>query len=355
MRGMGRIFKRGSVYWIAYNHRNQEFRESSQSENESAARKLLKKRIGEVATGQFIGPNEERLTFEEMADALLTDYEINKQRSIRSVRLSLKHLQRTFGLTLAFDITTDRIKKYIADRQREGAANASINRELSALKRMFKLAVESGKLRFAPHIPMLAENNARQGFVDHGVFLALREHLPAYLKDPITFLYLSGWRLGEMKALEWRDADLAGKVVRLRPEISKNKDGRILPLSGELLELIERASTRRRLDCPYLFHLDGEPVGDFKRSWATACKAAGVGKILVHDLRRTAVRNMVRAGIPDRVAMTLSGHKTRSVFDRYNIVSEADLALAAERLQQHLSEQSSARKVSPLAERRSTV
>jgi hypothetical protein len=107
MRGMGRIFKRGSIYWVAYNHRGQEHRESSQSENESVARKLLKKRIGEVATGQFIGPNEERLTFEELADALLTDYKINKQRSIRSVKLSLEHLRQAFGLMLALDVTTE--------------------------------------------------------------------------------------------------------------------------------------------------------------------------------------------------------------------------------------------------------
>jgi len=125
---------------------------------------------------------------------------------------------------------------------------------------------------------MLEENNARQGFVDHSVFLTVREHLPAYLKDPITFFYLSGWRLGEMRELEWRDVDLAGKAVRLRPEISKNKDGRVLPLSGELLEIIERAKAQRRLDCSYVFHLDGDQVGDFKRSWATACRKAGVGK-----------------------------------------------------------------------------
>jgi hypothetical protein len=146
-------------------------------------------------------------------------------------------------------------------------------------------------------------------------------------------------RLGEMKALEWRDVDLAGRVVRLRPSVSKNKDGRVLPLSRELLEIVERANANHRLDCPYVFHLDGQPVGDFKRAWATACKRAGVGKVLVHDLRRTAVRNMVRAGIPDRVAMTLSGHKPGVCFDRYNIVSEADLAAAAERLQAHLGAQ----------------
>lgn len=185
---------------------------------------------------------------------------------------------------------------------------------------MFKLAVESGRPRFAPHVPMLEENNAGQGFVDHGVFLKVRERLPAYLKDPITFLYLSGWRLGEMRTLEWRDVDLAGRVVRLRPEISKNKDGRVLPLSGDLLTIVERAKDQRTLDCPYVFHLNGQQVGDFKRSWASACKGAHVGKVLVHDLRRTAVRNMVRAGIPDRISMALSGHKSRSVFDRYNIV-----------------------------------
>src|ERR1700722_3072121 len=184
MRGMGRIFKRGSVYWIAYSYRNKEYRESSGSESESQARKLLKKRIGEGSTGQFLGPNEERVTFEDMADALVIDYEINKLRSIRSLKLSIKHLKDRFALERAIDITTDKIKKYIADRQREKAANGSINRELSALKRMFRLAVESGRIRFAPHIPMLEENNARQGFVDHGVFLVLRSHLPNYLKDP---------------------------------------------------------------------------------------------------------------------------------------------------------------------------
>ena len=99
---------------------------------------------------------------------------------------------------------------------------------------MFTLAVRAGKRSSRPHIPTLAENNTRQGFLDHTGFPTLRSNLPEYLKDPVTFLYLSGWRVSEMRALEWRDVDLAGRVVRLRPEISKNKDGRLLPLSGEL-------------------------------------------------------------------------------------------------------------------------
>jgi integrase len=142
-----------------------------------------------------------------------------------------------------------------------------------------------------------------------------------------------------MRGLEWRDVDLAGKLVRLRPEISKNKDGRLLPIDGELLEIIERAKQKQLLTCPNVFHEGGRPIGSFRKAWKTACKAAGLGGIIVHDLRRSAVRNMVRAGIHERVAMSLSGHKTRSVFDRYNIVSETDLAKAAERLQAHLKEQ----------------
>lgn len=128
-----------------------------------------------------------------------------------------------------------------------------------------------------------------------------------------------------MRALEWRDVDLSGKVVRLRPEISKNKDRRLLPLEGELVAVFARAKDLRRLDCPYVFHADGQKIGDFKKAWKTACKKAGIEGTLVHDLRRTAVRNMVRAGVRERVAMALTGHKTRSIFDRYNIVSEADL------------------------------
>lgn len=339
MRGLGRTFQRGKVWWVAYSYRGKEFRESSESESEAKANKLLKKRLGEMGKGRFIGPAEEKVTFEAMAEDFIQDYKVNGKRSGASAKLSRKHLGAFFGMDRALDITTDRIRAYIANRQEEKAANASINRELAALKRMFTLAVQASKLSFKPHIPMLEENNARQGFLDHGSFLSLRDALPEYLRDPVAFLYFSGWRVSEMRALEWRDVDLQGRVIRLRPEISKNKDGRVLALSGELLEIFERARGSRRLDCPSVFHLDGKPIGDFKKAWKNARKAAGLERTLVHDLRRTAVRNMVRAGIPERVAMSLSGHKTRAIFDRYDIVSEEDLARATEQLQNHLESQ----------------
>ncbi len=339
MRGLGRVYKRGSVWWIAYYYRGKEHRESTESDRETVAKKLLKKRLGEIGMGKLVGPVEERVTFEELSEDLLRDYQINKRKAAKIILFPIRHLKNSFTFYKALNLTTDHINEHIARRQQEGAKNATINRELAALKRMFSLAVQAGKLSSKPYIPTLEENNARQGFLDHGSFLALKESLSEHLKDPVTFLYYSGWRVSEMRALEWRDVDLAGKVIRLRPEISKNKDGRLLPIKGELLEIIERAKQKRLLTCPNVFHDAGQPIGSFRKAWKTACKAAGVAQLIVHDLRRSAVRNMVRAGIPERVAMSLSGHKTRAVFDRYNIVSEADLAKAAERLQQHLEEQ----------------
>ena len=351
MRGSGSVYLRGTTYWIRYWHRGEEYRESSESQSETIARRLLNKRIQETGKrgARFLGPSEERLRFEDLAEMFRADYVVNERRSLRRVDASLKRLRSYFGLDRAVDITADRIKSYIAARRQDGAANATINRELAALKRSFKLAVAAERLSRAPHIQMLEEHNARQGFLEHGEFVALREALPERLRDPIVFLYLSGWRVSEMKTLEWRDVDLAGNVVRLAPEKSKNKDGRILPLSGELAQLIVRAHEARRLDCPFVFHNNGKPIVDFRDAWSVACEKIGLGKRLVHDMRRTAVRNLVRAGVSERVAMALSGHKTRSVFDRYNIVNTTDLVSAMERRDNYLDTRPTDRKVVKLA------
>jgi len=358
MRGMGRTYKRGSVWWISYWHNGELHRESSQSQNdptsgrrESDATALLKRRLSEIGRGKLIGHRAEKVTFTELKADLLTDYKINDKRSTRSVKLSISHLEKFFGTDRAIEIRTDRIKTYIGQRQDAGASNASINREMSALHRMFRLSIQAEKLVYAPHVPRLEENNARQGFLDHGSFLALQQNLPEYLKDPIWFLYLSGWRKGEMQSLEWRDVDLAGKAIRLRAENSKNKRPRFLALTGELLAVIQRAQVHRRLDCRFVFHNDGQPVANFRKSWWKACIAAGLGRfeevdgkktyvgLIVHDLRRTAVRNMVRAGISEKTAMERSGHRTRAIFDRYDITSEKDQCDASEKLNRYLEAQ----------------
>jgi integrase len=353
MRGMGRIYRRGTTFWIQYSHRGRIFRESSHSDREAVARKLLKKRLGEIDMQKFIGPAEERVTFEDLAAALLTDYEVNAKRSIHAARLSVRHLRSYFGTDRAVDITTDRIRAYTLERQNEGAANGSINRELAALKRAFKLTIQAGRLSHAPHVPMLREAGPRQGFLEPADFARLRDALPEHLRDPISFLYLSGWRKTEMKTLEWRDVDMASAIVRLRRERSKNEESRILPLQGELLTIITRVHDDRRLDCPYVFHDDGAPIGDFRKAWRNALRAIGLAEVLIHDMRRSCVRNLVRSGTPEAIAMRLTGHKTRAVFDRYNITSESDLAAASARLDEYLNAcQKGAAKVSVLPVRK---
>jgi integrase len=127
-------------------------------------------------------------------------------------------------------------------------------------------------------------------------------------------------------------------AIRLRREAAKTGRGRTVMLEGDLAELIDRRWEARLFEkdgavrvVGLMFHREGEPVGDFRKAWATACEAAAVPDKLFHDLRRTAARNMVRAGVPERVAMAVTGHVTRSMFDRYNIVSEDDLRMAAQK------------------------
>ena len=191
---------------------------------------------------------------------------------------------------------------------------------------------------------MLKENNVRKGFFEHGDFLALREALPEYMKGFVTFAYKTGWRASEIESLTWAQVDLDNGIVRLEAGETKNDDARTVYLDEELQEIFQGqfdARKDRKKVLPWVFTNEAGdgPVKDFRKSWVGACKNANIGKRLFHDFRRTAVRNMVRAGIPERVAMMVSGHKTRSVFDRYNIVSDTDLRLAAQKTETYLRAQ----------------
>jgi len=349
MRGMGRLFKRGNIWWVAYSHRGREYRESSRSTREADAGRLLKKRLGEIGRGRLVGPTEERITFEDLATDFLRDRGIKGERSLRQAKARVGHLRRYFGLDRVVDITTARIRTYIEARLQEEASPATINRDLATLSRMFSLGIQAGRLGTKPHIPRLREAQPRQGFLEFGEYRAIREHLPADYRDVLDFGYYSGWRRGEILRLEWQDVDRVAREIRLRPELSKNKEGRLLPFSEPLGKLIERRWQLRVIGCSRVFHVKGRPVGDWRKTWKRACREAGLPGKLFHDLRRTVVRNLVRAGVPERVAMTMTGHKTRSVFDRYNIVSEADLKQAGVLLADHVAAQPPTPTVVPLA------
>jgi len=282
------------------------------------------------------------VTFDQLAELLLADYELNGKDSARAT-LSVNHPKASFSGVREQEINTPRIQAYIARRLAEGAANATVNRELSALKRMFNLGAKQTPpiVDRVPHIPMFKENNVRKGFFEHGDFLALRDALPEHLQGLVTFGYKTRWRVSEICALTWAQVDRKQGVVRLEAGETKNNEARTVYLDEELRQVFEFQWQRRKklgTALPYVFlNKDGsDRVKRFDKAWKKACKEARIGVRLFHDFRRTAGRNMVRAGIPERVATMISGHKTRSVFDRYNIVSDPDLRLAAQRQAEYL-------------------
>jgi len=286
----------------------------------------------------------DKVTFDELAEDFLADYRINGRKSLVRAQRSVGHLKERFAGLSASKIDTPKIKEYIEARLESGAAPASVNRELSALKRMLNLGAKCTppKIDRVPHIPMLKENNTRAGFFEHDEFLALREELPDYLKGFVTFAYRSGWRLSEIGGLTWAQIDREQGIARLNPGETKNDAARTLYFDEELRDVVERQWTARMRSeriIPYVFpnKAGTDRIKNFRDSWKAACARAKIGKKLFHDFRRTSIRNMVRAGIPERVAMMVSGHKTRSVFDRYNIVSDDDLRSAAEKQAAYLS------------------
>ena len=340
---MGQIYKRGNTYWIKYYRNGKPFRESSKSTKEADAKRLLKNREGEISQGKLPGVYFDKVTFDELSKEFIQDYRINKKKSLDRAERSVGHLLRFFKRDRVPTITSPRIKSYIEMRLEEEAANATINRELSALKRMLNLGARQTppKVDRVPYIPMLKENNVRKGFLEHEEFLALRKALPDFLKGLATFGYKVGWRISEIVGLTWNQVDLKSGIVRLEVGTTKNNEGRTIYLDSELVEIFNTQWNKRK-DIGQLTHYvfpneaGSGKIVDFRKPWHKACTAAKLGHKIFHDLRRTAVRNMVRSGIPERVAMMISGHKTRSVFDRYNIVSDADLKRAATKQETYL-------------------
>ena len=154
--------------------------------------------------------------------------------------------------------------------------------------------------------------------------------------------HYSGWRKQEILGLSWEEIDEAGGVIRLSPARSKTLVGRILPISAPIAEALARRRARRDPDSPLVFHRDGIPIRRWRTAWRTACQAAGVPTRFLHDCRRTAARNLIRANVPERVAMLLTGHKSRAIFDRYNIIHEQELLEAGDQLVAYLAQQAQA-------------
>ncbi len=340
--------KKSRLYWIAYRVGQELRREPAHTANRRDAETLLRTRLSGLDRGELPAT---RLRWDDLAELLLADYRANGRRSVARLELSLKHLAETFAGDRAAAITADRVTAYAARRLEAGAARATVNRELAALKRGFRLAHRAHRVAVVPHVAMLEERNARTGFFERADFGRLLRALPRDLRPPVLAAYLTGWRLtSELLTRQWRHVDLAHGWLRLEPGETKNGRGRQFPLFRELRLAIvaqRRATTEteRRLGrvIPWLFHHEGAPLfyrgkrglvpsAYLREAWLAACAAAGIPGRLRHDFRRSAVRNLLRAGVPLPTVMSAVGWETEAMLRRYAVVDEEMLREAGAKL-----------------------
>jgi integrase len=365
---MGRVFARGGVWWIAYCHEGKETRESSHSGKRPDAVDLLKKRQREIAAGR---PHEmaASVKLSDLRTMHEADFDLQRRRSTRRLRQLWDHVIGTKDGTRAghfgkdepaVKMTAARLNGYVTARLEAGGARQTIKNELNALRRAFRLAQRSGALlaNEVPIFPTIRVADARKGFFEREEHDRVRAALPADEGDVAEFLFWTGWRTSEVKGLRWANVDEAAGIIRI--EDSKSGEPRTLPYAAlpALQDLIAHRRARtdavqktRGMVVSHVFHRNGEPLLHFRRSWTSACIAAGLGEEIresdvvdgegqvtkrgrlvrkvahrvPHDYRRSAARNLSRAGVPEGVIMKLCGWKTRSVFDRYRIVAERDL------------------------------
>jgi len=337
---MATIYKRGKTWWLLWYQDGRKMRKSCETTKHAAAKRQLRVLDGDLEKGLHIDPKAGKITFADAVADVVNDYSTNGKKTVDDVQRRIdKHLKPFFGHRRMVTITTSLIREYIAARQAEGASNGTINRELAVTKRGFTLAIQAGKLHSKPHIPMLKESNARRGFFELPQFEAVRDQLAAELRGVVTFAYITGWRTrSEILPLEWRNVDWHAREVRLDPGTTKNGEGRTFPFTADLETLLKAQLTEHEAlkkaerIVPLVFHRDGERIRDFRGAWDGACKRASLPGRLLHDFRRTAVRNLERAGVSRSAAMAMVGHKTESIYRRYAIVDSATLREAAAKI-----------------------
>lgn len=382
MRGDGTLYLRGNVWWASYVVRGQRIRTSTGIEGSAKglgrreANDWLKQRQSDAAQG-ISNPRADKITVGELVEQWFKARETNgKPTAFDKYRWS-KHLQPFFEKCKAADVSPTVIRQYIQERKAkanrfgEAAANGTINRELSILRAAFNLAKEEERLRHVPYFPMLSEENVREGFLrdeDYGKLADGAAKVGLWLRTLLAVYYNFGWRKAEAaEHLKVGQIDLAGRTILLSRRSTKNKEPKRARMSQEVFELLSACVAGKKAEDTAITREDGLPIGDFRKTWRALCISVGLGRmlcrtcgkvatkircecgsqdlkydgLLVHDLRRTSVRNLRRLGFAEKTIMEISGHKTAHIFRRYDIVDESDLAAVAEALDRKREQQQS--------------
>lgn len=343
-RGLGSLYRRpgSSTWYICYSHSGKTFRESTGTTNETDAADQLKKRLGEIAKGTFDDLKSKKLKLQELFDDMVVNYKENGKKSLDDLQERWdEKLKPVFGHLRVANIRTPQIVTYRSQRLEAGAAPSTVNREVAVIKRMLNLGIQNGKIQptLKISLPDLEENNRRMGFVKHHEYEKLSAYFAGvglWMSALFETAHAFGFRVSELLKLKVNQIDLNERVIRL--EQTKSGEPRNVKMTTKVFHLIKLCCEGKTSD-DYVFtrFLKGrhKRIVDFRVVWENGCKAAGVPDLLFHDLRRTGARNLRNSGVPETTVMAIGGWKTRSVFERYVITDENDLADATAKLERY--------------------
>jgi integrase len=320
-----------SESWVAqYYVDGQRFRKSTGTSVKTEAEKKLRDWMSASEKGHKPAPQTQGLTYANLRADLLAHYAEKQHKSLKTKKDGTPYLFPLTALDSFFDgrrvndIDRETVRAFVANRRAAGSSNSTINNSVRLLTRMFSLARDNEKLTAIPKFELL-KTKSRQGFLPPEQFQKLFDAMPTNLQPMLILLYHSGVRVGEAERIEWPAVNLDAATITLLEGETKNDESRILPLSDSLVRLLSRVKQREGRVFP--------SKRAMQAAFPKACAVAKIEGLLVHDLRRSAVRNLMEAGTQQAVAMRISGHRDASVFQRYNIVEGKQTADAMQRVQ----------------------
>jgi integrase len=342
----GKVYQRHGRWWISYRHQGQEIRQSvaralqvaPAAVTEAQAKRLLKDRLAQIATGRFAGIQGLRLTVAQVLDDYLAWLKQRGARAYGAAEDRARAVKADLGTVRAATLTPTMIRAFMDRRLAAGYAAATVSKgEVAVLRAAFRMAQADERLTAIPRFPSLQVDNAREGFVNPGEFQAIAAALGEPYRDAVTFTYLAARRIGEVVGIPWAWVDRESGEIRWPP--LKNGRRLTLPLTPALRAIIERRWQARAIGdwlSPWVFHVGRRghmSLSGLRYQWQKAAGKAGRPELLLHDLRRSGIRNMRRLGIPRSVAKKISGHLSDSVFQRYDIVDIEDRTAALEKVE----------------------
>ncbi len=379
--GSGSLYQRGLIWHVKYREVRRspdgtasyvQHRVSTRSPDRTFAEKFLRRKLLEIGGRRATVVDPEKVSYESLRENFLAHCVEKKLRSLKrdqdgTVTLAtLSRLDKFFGTWRAAEITVADLKRFRAEARADELSDARVNRYMATLRAMFNQARKDELLtrtEIPAYFPMVKEPNEARGaiFVKREWYEALRKELKEPLRSAFTLAYNFAVRVGELERIRWRDVNVTKRCITLPGEITKTGKPRLVPLPSE----IDRKPGKPD---ELVF-----PLGDCRDRWRTACAKVGAGYfecrecgsqcagrkcpthgkrplkgmryrgLLLRHTRHAAVRNMSDAGLPEARIMAVSGHVTRSMFDRYNIGKEKDVDLARDAIERYHRSQRSKR------------